>query len=316
MRSIFRDFSYDYFSILSYPKEDWHSHWRGYREKHPRVIEEYMLKNNLDEASLRRELESLPRRELDGLSQYWERAGVGEKTRILKELGKMSEELHLEREDFVIHILGGLGKQTHMIVPTSKGNVVMIDLYACWKGGRIAEFHSLVMNALADFLEYTKLSVRHGMGEAEKERRFSRLREYILEHLDGLNFHERLEKTVVLLDKYVEYFNWTGFYLAQESETLILGPFVGEPTEHVRIPFGAGICGQAAERKTFFVVPDVTKEHNYLACSAQTKSEIVIPLMKGETLIGELDIDSYFPNSFDDSDRTFLEKICQFLTGS
>jgi len=97
-----------------------------------------------------------------------------------------------------------------------------------------------------------------------------------------------------LLVENVPHYDWVGFYLVDKAKKeLVLGPFVGEPTEHVRIPFGRGICGQAAERRTTFVVQDVSKEGNYLACSPKVKSEIVIPLFKGGEIIGELDIDSH-----------------------
>jgi len=316
MRSIFRDFTYDYFSILAYPKEKWHDFWLIYREKHPRVLEEYMHKNNLDDSSLSRELERLDRREIDRLSQYWQEAGPREKSRVLKELGTMSADLHLEREDFVIHILGGLGKQEHLIVPTSKGNVVMIDLLHCWKNGSINDFLAVVNRALEDFLDYSRIHVRNTMNPQQREERYTILHERLIKELDGLSFEHRMKRTVAFLDKYIEHYNWTGFYLSDGENYLVLGPYVGEPTEHTRIPFGRGICGQAAETRNVFLVPDVTKESNYLSCSPKTKSEIVLPLIKEERVIGELDIDSHFQNSFFDSDREFLEKTCQFLIGS
>ena len=109
----------------------------------------------------------------------------------------------------------------------------------------------------------------------------------------------------------VESYDWVGFYLVdvERERELVLGPFAGEPTDHKRIRFGQGICGQAADLLKVFIVPDVTKESNYLSCNARVRSEIVIPLFRGETLVGELDIDSHLPDPFDEKDRLFLEKV-------
>ena len=315
MRSIFRDFTYDFFGILNYPKEQWNDFWVLYRERHPRVLEEYMFKNNLDETLLAQALDGLERREIDRLSHYWETQGPIEKTKVLKELGRMSSQLHLEREDFVIHILGALGKQQHLIVPTSKGNVVMIDLLYCWKENTVRDFLSVVLSALDDFIDYSSMNVRHYMRGSEKAARLKRVFERIDKKVQGHSLEEKLTIVSRLLDKFVDYFNWTGFYLVNNN-SLVLGPYVGEPTEHVKINFGSGICGQAAETKRVFLVPDVSKESNYLSCSARTKAEIVLPLLAGGTVIGELDIDSHFQNSFDDLDREFLEKTCRLLIES
>ncbi len=126
---------------------------------------------------------------------------------------------------------------------------------------------------------------------------------------------EKLEAICKLLDQEIEVFNWTGFYLVAEDEEqmLELGPFVGEATDHTRIPFGTGICGQAAETLDTFVVPDVSKADNYLACSADVKSEIVVPIMKNCEFVGELDIDSHTKNAFTPELRALCEKICEKL---
>lgn len=128
---------------------------------------------------------------------------------------------------------------------------------------------------------------------------------------------EKLQQICELLEGEIFHYNWVGFYLVdpEKENELVLGPFVGEPTEHVRIPFGAGICGQAAERKLTFVVQDVSKETNYLSCSPDVKSEIVVPIFdkKGE-IVGELDIDSHYLEPFTSEDREFLEKVCEFVS--
>lgn len=112
---------------------------------------------------------------------------------------------------------------------------------------------------------------------------------------------------------HVSYYDWVGFYFVEDGK-LKLGPFVGEPTEHVEIPFGVGICGQAAEREKTFVVQDVSKETNYLSCSPKTKAEIVVPIFKDGRIIGELDIDSHSFSPFSEEDRRFLEKVCELVS--
>ncbi|KAB3535399.1 GAF domain-containing protein [Alkaliphilus pronyensis] len=117
---------------------------------------------------------------------------------------------------------------------------------------------------------------------------------------------------VEMLDKSIPYYDWTGFYMIKGGE-LVLGHYVGSPTDHVKIQIGQGICGQAAERKETFVVDDVTKESNYLACSFETASEIVVPIIKGTEVLGEIDIDSHTPAAFDESDKSLLEAIAAML---
>jgi len=106
--------------------------------------------------------------------------------------------------------------------------------------------------------------------------------------------------------------DWVGFYLVDDAtkRELVLGPYAGEPTEHIRIPFGKGICGQAAEVRQTFIIDDVSKETNYLSCSAKVRSEIVVPIFKAGRLVGELDIDSHTPGAFTDEDDRFLKEIC------
>ena len=114
----------------------------------------------------------------------------------------------------------------------------------------------------------------------------------------------------------VGHYDWVGFYLVDETgENLVLGPFAGASTEHVRIAFGEGICGQAARRRETFVVQDVSRETNYLSCSPEVNSEIVLPLFKDGALVGELDIDSHRLSAFGDEDRAFLEAVCEIAAG-
>lgn len=128
--------------------------------------------------------------------------------------------------------------------------------------------------------------------------------------------NDKLREICELLDREVDVFDWTGFYLVapDEERMLELGPFVGEATDHTRIAFGTGICGQAAETLDTFVVQDVSQADNYLACSADVKSEIVVPIMKGEKFVGELDIDSHTKDAMSTELKTLCEEICKDLS--
>ncbi len=127
--------------------------------------------------------------------------------------------------------------------------------------------------------------------------------------------NETLAAICTLLKKQIPHYDWVGFYLVDEktSRELVLGPFAGKPTEHTRIPFGKGICGQAAERKETFIVQDVAHETNYLSCSPDVKAEIVVPIFKAGAIAGELDIDSHRSSPFTETDREFLEKVCAMI---
>ncbi|MDX1586946.1 MAG: GAF domain-containing protein [Balneolaceae bacterium] len=126
---------------------------------------------------------------------------------------------------------------------------------------------------------------------------------------------EKLKRVCSLLEEKVDIFDWVGFYLVDpdSDRELVLGPYVGEETDHTRIPFGKGICGQAANSLETFVVQDVSKEDNYLACSMDVQAEIVIPVMKNNTFVAELDIDSHTKNSLTEGHRTMLEEICDIV---
>lgn len=107
-------------------------------------------------------------------------------------------------------------------------------------------------------------------------------------------------------------YTWVGIYLV-DGEELVLGPFVGKPSPHARIPMGRGICGAAATEKATIVVDDVNADPRYLACSLETRSEIVVPIMRGEQVLGELDIDSDRPAAFGPADRALLERAAAAL---
>lgn len=108
-------------------------------------------------------------------------------------------------------------------------------------------------------------------------------------------------------------FWWTGFYLVK-GEELVLGPFQG-PVACTRIPFGKGVCGTSWARRSTVVVPDVEEFPGHIACSSASRSEIVVPLIRGGEVLGVLDIDSRELATFDDADAAGLEPIAALLAG-
>lgn len=115
-----------------------------------------------------------------------------------------------------------------------------------------------------------------------------------------------------ILEEHVDHYNWVGFYFKNgDKNELKLGPYVGEPTDHVIIPFGKGICGQVAVSNENFVVPDVSAQDNYIACSITVKAEIVIPIFVNGENIGQIDIDSNTYDPFTSEDERFLEYVCE-----
>lgn len=129
---------------------------------------------------------------------------------------------------------------------------------------------------------------------------------------NNLSVNDKLLSICQLLEKEIPYYNWVGFYFKNgDKNELKLGPFVGEPTDHTIIPFGKGICGQVAVSNQNFVVPDVSTQDNYIACSITVKAEIVVPIFVNNQNIGQIDIDSNTPDPFTESDERFLEYVCK-----
>jgi L-methionine (R)-S-oxide reductase len=124
--------------------------------------------------------------------------------------------------------------------------------------------------------------------------------------------HELLSGIVEKLSMLMENYNWVGFYMLDQTPgadpVLVLGPFVGAMTPHTRIPLNQGICGAAASTGETVVVDDVNSDPRYLACSIETKSEIVVPVFARGKVVGELDIDSHFPAAFGPEDQ----QICEY----
>lgn len=130
---------------------------------------------------------------------------------------------------------------------------------------------------------------------------------------DEDNMIANLSNASALLNQFLERINWVGFYLwDEEKNELVLGPFQGLPA-CVRIPFGKGVCGTAAEKRETLVVTDVNQFPGHIACDANSQSEIVIPMIKNDQLIGVLDIDSPEVNRFDEIDKKKLEEFVAAL---
>jgi L-methionine (R)-S-oxide reductase len=139
--------------------------------------------------------------------------------------------------------------------------------------------------------------------------------------LDGLaccsaNADALMKAIVALLHEKLTRYNWVGFYMLEHNpsgDVLVLGPFKGTMTPHTRIPLNQGICGAAASTGKTVVVDDVNADSRYLACSLETKSEIVVPVFAHGKVIGELDIDSHFLAAFGPDDCKLCENAAAVL---
>lgn len=121
-----------------------------------------------------------------------------------------------------------------------------------------------------------------------------------------------LKNVIELIDNFSDGYNWTGFYMMQ-GDHLEVGPYIGPETEHVKIELNSGICGAAASEKATVTVDDVRSDPRFIACSISTRSEIVTPLMDGDVVLGEIDIDSNQPAFFTDQDKLMLEEIAALV---
>jgi GAF domain-containing protein len=128
---------------------------------------------------------------------------------------------------------------------------------------------------------------------------------------------ELMQSMVKLLHERMLKYNWVGFYLLEpgaDPPVLVLGAFEGAMTPHTRIPLNQGICGAAASSGQTVVVDDVNTDPRYLACSLETRSEIVVPVFVHGKVVGELDIDSHFPAAFTSEHQAFVQ-YCAALVG-
>ncbi|PYX43805.1 MAG: diguanylate cyclase [Acidobacteria bacterium] len=128
---------------------------------------------------------------------------------------------------------------------------------------------------------------------------------------------ELMQAMAKLLHERMLKYNWVGFYMLEpgaQPPMLVLGAFEGAMTPHTRIPLNQGICGAAASSGQTVVVDDVSKDPRYLACSLETRSEIVVPVFVHGKVVGELDIDSHFPAAFTPDHQNFVQH-CARLVG-
>jgi L-methionine (R)-S-oxide reductase len=129
---------------------------------------------------------------------------------------------------------------------------------------------------------------------------------------------ESLQQNIVeAIARRLPNYNWTGFYMLDpgDPQTLVLGPFVGDPTPHASIPVTEGICGAAVATGETVIVDDVNADPRYLSCSIKTRSEIVVPIYARQSIAGEIDIDSHNLAAFTEVDRTFLEGVAGIVGG-
>ncbi len=144
------------------------------------------------------------------------------------------------------------------------------------------------------------------MEKLEKERQYRSILQSIereLLQIEDLTA-QKIYKIIVDHLSTLSYFNWTGIYLLdKEKNELILDSYIGKPTEHTHIPVGRGICGSAVAEKADIIVEDVTKEENYLACSLETRSEIVVLIENKGEILGQIDVDSNEIAAFDEIDK-------------
>ena len=156
------------------------------------------------------------------------------------------------------------------------------------------------------------------MSTTEKTSRIEQVRKEADRLDSAADTADQLMKAITLLlqEKMLKY-NWVGFYMLEPGASppvLVLGHFQGAMTPHTRIPLNQGICGAAASTGKTVVVDDVTSDTRYLACSVETKSEIVVPIFAGGKVVGELDIDSHFPAAFTYEDRELVEYCAQLVS--
>jgi len=145
-----------------------------------------------------------------------------------------------------------------------------------------------------------------------KEKGLQELNQQLVALISGeTNWLANLSNAAALLYNHLDRVNWAGFYLLREEE-LVLGPFQGKPA-CIRIPLGKGVCGKAAQDRRTVVVPDVHQFPGHITCDQASESEIVVPMIKEEKLLGVMDIDSPVKERFDQIDARYLEEFVGIL---
>ena len=142
--------------------------------------------------------------------------------------------------------------------------------------------------------------------------------ERLIQSLDELNasgapFETVLEAAVTGVHQFNPRFHWTGIYELFPDDVLRLGPFVGAPTDHVFIGVGRGVCGTAVAEKRNLNIPDVRQIENYLACSTETRSELVVLIRSGDQIFAQIDIDSHEVAAFDDLSMDKVQQVADWL---
>jgi GAF domain-containing protein len=129
----------------------------------------------------------------------------------------------------------------------------------------------------------------------------------------GATLDEMLTQAVELVHHSNPKFHWTGIYELFPDHVLRLGPFLGAPTNHVFICVGQGVCGSAVAQKKNMNIPDVSKESNYLACSQETRSELVVLIRRGDRIFAQIDIDSHEYAAFDRQAEELVQAVADCL---
>ena len=155
-----------------------------------------------------------------------------------------------------------------------------------------------------------EIKIENHLAEEERYRLLTSQLKSLLTKND--NLISNLSNCIAAIKEVFDKVSWVGFYLF-DGEKLYLGPFQGK-VACTTIEMGKGVCGTAASRKESIIVTDVHKFPGHIACDSGSRSEIVVPILRRDSLIGVLDLDSYDFNSFDETDKKYLEEICKFLS--
>ena len=145
---------------------------------------------------------------------------------------------------------------------------------------------------------------------------FSREQQDVLDRVRGagaMPLDALLDQLVAMLHSRFPHYTGVYLYWMDGPDVLVLRAYRGRPTDHTRIPVAAGICGRAAREKRTVIVDDVTADSSYLACSLETKSEIVVPVMRGGAVLGEIDIDGDAAKAYGPDDQRFLEEVAALV---
>ena len=147
------------------------------------------------------------------------------------------------------------------------------------------------------------------MAPTGKQQLYAEMAEQLAALLDGVQYPiANAANVAALIFHRLPDLNWAGFYFAEGERELVLGPFQGKPA-CVRIPWGEGVCGTAAAQREVIVVADVHEFPGHIACDPDSRSELVVPLIEGERVLGVLDLDSPVLGRFDEEDCAGVERL-------